>query len=166
MENGSIGGTPIGPIPLTPLKLKLRELLWHLGDKRCHWCGRETLLCVKPVFNQATVNHVVPRWRGGPTRPDNCVSACFACNNKRNLDDQSRLDHPSNKPSEKEILRRSRDEAVCELQIQREVNAALSSRLQELEQTSLWIFLRGKFTKAIRSAFLRSVGSTKRNELP
>ena len=153
MENVSIRETRTGPMTLT--KLKLRERLWLLSGKSCHWCGQQTILCIKPVFNQATVDHVVPRWRGGPTRPDNCVSACFACNKKRNLDDQARLDHPSNKPSEKELLRRSRDEALCELQIQREMNAALSDRLQELERKSLWIFLRGKFAKAIRSALLR-----------
>ncbi len=37
--------------------------------------------------NLATLDHVVPRSQGGPTRADNLVLACAACNNERGVED-------------------------------------------------------------------------------
>ena len=85
----------VGPLQLA--QLKLRERLWHHDGRKCHWCGQMTLLCLEPIHNQATIDHIVPRCRGGPTRVENCVSACFTCNCKRNREDQARPDHPSNR---------------------------------------------------------------------
>ncbi len=126
------------------MQLKLRERLWHQAGKRCHWCGHETLFCQEPVSNQATIDHVVPRCRGGSNTAGNCVSACFACNAKRNREDQAKADHPGRHPSEKEMLRRSRDEAAVRLQEQMEINAALAGKLAEYRTMSLWGFLRWK----------------------
>ncbi len=35
----------------------------------------------------ATLDHVVPRSQGGPTRAENLVLACAACNNARGVED-------------------------------------------------------------------------------
>ncbi len=146
-ENRNMRQAHIGPPTL--MQLRMRERLWHQAGKRCHWCGLETLLCLEPVFNQATVDHVVPRCRGGSSRPDNCVSSCFTCNAKRNREDQVKADHPSNKPSEKQRLRRARDEAVNQLQKQIEINGELSSKLAEYQTMSFWAFLRLKIVNRV-----------------
>ncbi len=137
--------------PPTLMQLKLRERLWHQAGKRCHWCGHETLFCLEPVFNQATVDHIVPRCRGGSSKMSNCVSSCFTCNAKRNREDQTKADHPSNKPSEKQKLRRSRDEALTRLQKQIEINVELSSQLVEYQTMSLWAFLRSRLHNSKRT---------------
>ena len=64
----------------------------------------------------------------------------FTCNAKRNREDQVKADHPSNKPSEKQRLRRARDEAVNQLQKQIEINGELSSKLAEYQTMSFWAF--------------------------
>lgn len=50
--------------------------------RRCYWCG-----CVltrkgtnKP--RSATIDHLLPKSRGGG-RGDNIVSCCYACNNRK-----------------------------------------------------------------------------------
>jgi Restriction endonuclease len=40
---------------------------------RCHWCGRPA----------ATVDHLVPRARGGDDNPANLTAACSRCNSSR-----------------------------------------------------------------------------------
>lgn len=37
---------------------------------RCHYCGRDG----------ATIDHLLPRSKGGRSTPTNCVCACYACN--------------------------------------------------------------------------------------
>ncbi len=137
----------IGPLPLS--QLRFRERLWHQAGRRCHWCKRPTLLCLNPASNQATIDHVVPRWRGDSTGFDNCVSACSTCNCKRNRADQSQLDHRARTPSEKELLRRALDEAEEKLRIKRTINAELSSKVLEFEEMSLAKLLRRRLNKAI-----------------
>jgi hypothetical protein len=51
--------TPIGN------QLPRRTILWLQADKKCHWCGRATLLCDNVAPDQATVDHSIPRGRGG-----------------------------------------------------------------------------------------------------
>lgn len=45
---------------------------------RCLWCGRSFGTLVRP-----TVDHLVPRLKGGPTTPANLVAACTTCNARR-----------------------------------------------------------------------------------
>lgn len=51
-----------------------RQALYRRDDWRCQYCharaGAEGL----------TIDHVMPRSRGGPTTWENCVAACGACN--------------------------------------------------------------------------------------
>ncbi len=45
--------------------------LIHDRDKRtCHYCGKYA----------HTIDHIVPRARGGRSTPENCVSCCYRCN--------------------------------------------------------------------------------------
>ncbi len=47
-------------------------------DGRCFWCGRTFDSLVPP-----TVDHLVPRAKGGPSWPENEVAACRRCNAER-----------------------------------------------------------------------------------
>ena len=42
---------------------------------KCAYCDRET--------TRLTIDHIVPRSRGGQTTFENCVAACKSCNNKK-----------------------------------------------------------------------------------
>ncbi|MFO1054172.1 MAG: HNH endonuclease [Planctomycetota bacterium] len=54
-----------------------RASLFRRDDHRCQYCG------VRPAHSQLTVDHVVPRSRGGRTSWDNCVVACVRCNARK-----------------------------------------------------------------------------------
>ena len=45
----------------------------------CVWCRRRIGVGLVP----ATLEHVVPRIKGGPTCPENLVAACGRCNRER-----------------------------------------------------------------------------------
>ena len=47
-----------------PLKPR-REILWLQEGKKCHWCGRPTRLVEGDSGDQATIDHVIPRYKGG-----------------------------------------------------------------------------------------------------
>ena len=59
---------PYREAPLTPRNLKLRD------GGICQWCGRR---------GGDTIDHVVPRSRGGAHIWTNVVLACRACNNRK-----------------------------------------------------------------------------------
>lgn len=74
---------------------------------------------------QATVDHVIPRWKGGSDEDDNIVGAHQKCNQKRNLEDMPpagyarkkivaavNLDLPTGKSVTKQRLQNERDAAV------------------------------------------------------
>jgi 5-methylcytosine-specific restriction endonuclease McrA len=67
----------------------LRVELFRKQNGRCHWCRRRCLPASRrkattpPRPLDATLDHVVPQAEGGPTTPENCVMACFACNQRR-----------------------------------------------------------------------------------
>jgi 5-methylcytosine-specific restriction endonuclease McrA len=47
----------------------------------CCFCGREL------HFNEATMEHVVPRSLGGPTIVENLKISCARCSNERGVED-------------------------------------------------------------------------------
>jgi 5-methylcytosine-specific restriction endonuclease McrA len=51
-----------------------RRNVYRRDGFRCQYCGD------RPAVSQLTLDHVVPRSRGGATSWDNCVAACIACN--------------------------------------------------------------------------------------
>jgi hypothetical protein len=68
-----------------------REDLWHSEGCKCHWCGKPTRLCLEPVADQCTIEHVIPRSKGGTDDSGNLVSACRLCNSRRAYEDQMGL---------------------------------------------------------------------------
>lgn len=67
--------------------LPRRERLWIEEGKKCHWCGRPTRFVAGDPPDQATIDHVIPRYKGGTSEEENLVSACRACNARRNSED-------------------------------------------------------------------------------
>lgn len=52
-----------------------RRNLFRRDDHRCQYCGRRA--------SDLTLDHVVPRSRGGPTSWENIVACCRACNARK-----------------------------------------------------------------------------------
>lgn len=59
---------PFKEVPLTRKNVLARD------HNKCQYCGR----------NGDTVDHIVPRSRGGPNSWTNCVCACGECNRRKN----------------------------------------------------------------------------------
>ncbi len=68
-----------------------RELLWLKEGKKCHWCGRATRLCAESADDQATIEHIIPRYKGGTNEGSNLASACRLCNNRRAYEDSRNM---------------------------------------------------------------------------
>lgn len=60
--------------PRPKVKLSKREI-FRRDNYTCQYCGRQT--------THMTIDHVVPRHRGGGHRWDNLVAACPACNRRK-----------------------------------------------------------------------------------
>lgn len=62
----------------------LRERIFDRDDGRCRYCG---VLVVRGHNlrrgDQFTIDHVIPRSRGGTNDESNLVTACFACNHRK-----------------------------------------------------------------------------------
>ena len=55
-----------------------KRLRIYMRDKfRCQYCGD------KKGVNELTLDHILPRSRGGDNSPVNVVTACVACNNRK-----------------------------------------------------------------------------------
>jgi len=63
-------------VPQTRVRLNRRNLFARDGN-RCQYCGR------KFKTSDLSIDHVVPRSRGGRTEWTNVVCACLACNVKK-----------------------------------------------------------------------------------
>lgn len=75
-------------ITLLPKPIKpRRELLWLKEGKRCHWCGCATRLVSGDDWDQATTEHIIPRYKGGTNEESNLTSSCRRCNNRRSHED-------------------------------------------------------------------------------
>lgn len=56
----------------------MRRLRIYMRDKfRCQYCGERK----QPA--ELTLDHILPRSRGGDNRPVNIVAACLSCNNRK-----------------------------------------------------------------------------------
>jgi 5-methylcytosine-specific restriction endonuclease McrA len=60
--------------PLPDVKISRRALLAR-DDHRCQYCGDRD--------RELTIDHVIPRERGGPHTWENLVACCRKCNNKK-----------------------------------------------------------------------------------
>lgn len=65
------GGVPRQVLPFTRRNLLRRD------EARCQYCGR------RPGQAELSIDHVVPRSRGGETSWENCVLACVRCNRRK-----------------------------------------------------------------------------------
>lgn len=64
-----------------PRRSRITNLFNEQAGK-CHYC--ETEMTLSLGFNRtATVDHVVPRSKGGADTNDNIVAACYDCNQKK-----------------------------------------------------------------------------------
>ena len=61
---------------LTAVRYSRRNILLR-DDHTCQYCGKQV------VGKDATMDHVVPRSRGGKSTWTNVVTACHRCNNKK-----------------------------------------------------------------------------------
>ena len=56
----------------------MKRLRIYMRDKfRCQYCGE------KKTAGELTLDHILPRSRGGDNSPVNVVAACLACNNRK-----------------------------------------------------------------------------------
>jgi len=58
-----------------PQRKLTRLEVFHRDQYTCQYCGKET--------HQLTLDHVVPRYRGGEHTWENIVSACASCNRRK-----------------------------------------------------------------------------------
>jgi len=58
-----------------PRRKLTRFEIFNRDDYTCQYCGKQT--------RQITIDHVMPRYRGGPQTWENMVSSCAACNRKK-----------------------------------------------------------------------------------
>ncbi len=72
-----------------------RQNIFYRDDFTCQYCAKR----FKSI--ELTLDHVIPRSKGGPTSWDNIVSACEKCNNKKadKMPNECRM-HPLKAPVE------------------------------------------------------------------
>jgi 5-methylcytosine-specific restriction endonuclease McrA len=58
-----------------PVPKLTRQEIFNRDKRTCQYCGRQ----VKPL----TIDHVIPRYRGGQHAWENVVTACTACNRRK-----------------------------------------------------------------------------------
>jgi 5-methylcytosine-specific restriction endonuclease McrA len=54
-----------------------RKMLFKRDNYQCLYCGKQ----LRP--NQATVDHILPKCKGGISSFDNCATSCYPCNAKK-----------------------------------------------------------------------------------
>lgn len=58
--------------------LREKRRMWRRREsRRCHWCKRWMR------FREATLEHIIPLFRGGSNEADNLTLACAKCNHER-----------------------------------------------------------------------------------
>jgi HNH endonuclease len=73
-----VAATPETIPPDLPRRERLERILLRDGPE-CVWCRRP----LAPGDRHASLEHVVPRLKGGPAWAENEVAACRSCNRRR-----------------------------------------------------------------------------------
>ena len=61
-----------------------RLRLWNSGHKYCAYCGVPVTINKERNLNHLlTIDHILPRVKGGITKEDNILVACNRCNNAK-----------------------------------------------------------------------------------
>lgn len=68
-----------------------RRAIWKRDQYRCQYCG------ISPDYDESTLDHIIPKSRGGETSWTNCVLACYRCNSQK----ADREPHEAFKPKDK-----------------------------------------------------------------
>lgn len=68
--------TSYSRVPQTEVAFSRRNL-YRRDEHRCQYCGR------RGKGGELSIDHVMPRSRGGPTSWENCVLACLRCNSRK-----------------------------------------------------------------------------------
>ncbi len=97
----------------TRRRARIRRLLWNQQRQRCFYGGRQTL------WNDATLEHVIPRCRGGTDHINNLAMACIRCNNAKSiLDGKLKEELPMSeecKPTEQRSFNKSGSKYLREM---------------------------------------------------
>lgn len=65
----------------SPIHPGTRRRVYERDNRTCVYCARKCdESCSKA---RATIDHILPRSRGGSSRYENLVTACFSCNGKK-----------------------------------------------------------------------------------
>lgn len=62
---------------LAPQATFNRRTLFKRDHHRCQYCGKQ------PGSEELTIDHVIPRSKGGPTSWENCTLCCVDCNRRK-----------------------------------------------------------------------------------
>lgn len=71
---------------------KFKRYILERDDYICQYCGRRAIKINIEMYkkynkqipdNIATVDHIIPRSKGGYSTPKNCVCACYKCNQEK-----------------------------------------------------------------------------------
>ncbi len=54
-----------------------RRSIWKIDEYTCQYCGS------KPNYDECSLDHVIPKSKGGDTSWTNCVLACYKCNSQK-----------------------------------------------------------------------------------
>jgi 5-methylcytosine-specific restriction endonuclease McrA len=65
-------------LPHTVVKALKRGRIWDKCGGRCHYCG-----CELHPFWTFTIDHLIPKSRGGTNAIENLVAACPDCNHAK-----------------------------------------------------------------------------------
>jgi 5-methylcytosine-specific restriction endonuclease McrA len=116
-----------------PRRDRLRLALERDGP-HCVWCGRP----LEAGDRFTSIDHVVPRLKGGPAWVENEVAACRACNRKRGhtapvawLEESERRGLAPDRAAIERALR-SLDAAIAERGGQRRARPYLAAQLRRL----------------------------------
>lgn len=60
---------------------KTKKFLWNRDKGRCFYCTKDL------TWEEKTIDHVIPRSKGGPHRVWNLVLACLQCNQEKDDND-------------------------------------------------------------------------------
>ena len=86
---GAVGSESRHELQQPDVTVKQDNAARNEGKNRCEDCGVETVQAeqhkkgVTPPKNEAHVDHIVPRAKGGPSEPDNGQVLCRECNIKK-----------------------------------------------------------------------------------
>jgi hypothetical protein len=65
------------------VKVYWKTLLSEAQNHKCCWCGQKMIESNVIRSNSSTIEHIIPRSKGGENNPDNYAVACHRCNNNR-----------------------------------------------------------------------------------